>query len=251
MSAMGMLILVTLLIPLVLEHGYAGANITLVVTTVIDVVMVSSRKSGIRQEKDINLFVNVRVHNIFSFMQFSACNCHGHSESCVYEEEIDNNNLSLDIHGNYEGGGKCLNCRDNTEGINCNKCVFGYYRPNGKFWNETDVCRPCSCNPEKHTGACADGTGTCECLPQFTGPNCDQCAAGYYHPPECRPCECNVDGTLGALCLPLNEKCPCKPNYGGDFCQTCAPGYTNLTAGCLGINLDFFTKFSNLRKIDP
>jgi len=57
-SAMDMLILVTLLIPLVLEHGYADVNITLVVTTVIDVVMVSSRKSGIRQEKDSNLFVN-------------------------------------------------------------------------------------------------------------------------------------------------------------------------------------------------
>ncbi len=45
-----------------------------------------------------------------------ACNCHGHSNECVYSEEIDAQGKSLDIHGNYEGGGVCQNCRDNTEG---------------------------------------------------------------------------------------------------------------------------------------
>uniref|UniRef100_A0A915BZF8 Laminin-like protein epi-1 n=1 Tax=Parascaris univalens TaxID=6257 RepID=A0A915BZF8_PARUN len=69
-----------------------------------------------------------------------ACNCHGHSEHCEYDADLDQNHLSLDIHGNYEGGGRCLNCRDNTEGINCNKCAPGYFRPRGKFWNDTDVC---------------------------------------------------------------------------------------------------------------
>ncbi|EJW74097.1 hypothetical protein WUBG_15001, partial [Wuchereria bancrofti] len=69
------------------------------------------------------------------------CNCHGHSEECVYEKELDRMHSSLDIHGNYDGGGRCLNCRDNTEGINCNKCIFGYYRPKTKWWNETDVCQ--------------------------------------------------------------------------------------------------------------
>ncbi|KAH7701646.1 laminin alpha [Aphelenchoides avenae] len=161
------------------------------------------------------------------------CNCHGHSLDCEYDEEVDRLGLSMDIHGNYEGGGRCKNCQDNTQGINCNECVPGYYRPYGKLWNETDVCQPCSCDPTKHTGNCADETGICECLPQFTGPNCDQCAQGYYHPPECRPCECNVNGTQGSICLPINGKCPCKTGYGGAFCEQCAAGYTNLTAGCV------------------
>ncbi|KAI6239109.1 Laminin alpha [Aphelenchoides fujianensis] len=166
------------------------------------------------------------------------CNCHGHSEECVYDEGIDEAGLSLDIHGNYEGGGRCVNCRDHTEGINCNKCSSGYFRPAGRHWNETDVCQPCVCDPTKHTQNCAEETGVCECLPQFTGPNCDQCAAGYYHPPECRPCECNVNGTVDGTCLPEGGKCPCKDGFAGDLCDKCAPGFTNLTAGCVDCECD-------------
>src|SRR5690606_26246762 len=39
------------------------------------------------------------------------CNCFGRSNECVYDEELEKNKQSLDIHGNYEGGGRCLNCR--------------------------------------------------------------------------------------------------------------------------------------------
>lgn len=75
------------------------------------------------------------------FIFLVACNCHGHSGTCEYDEEVDRQGLSVDIHGNYEGGGVCKNCQHNTEGINCNKCLPTYYRPYGKYWNETDVCR--------------------------------------------------------------------------------------------------------------
>lgn len=75
------------------------------------------------------------------YFQFIACNCHGHTNECVYDEEIDRKRLSLDIHGYYDGGGRCLNCQHNTEGINCNKCKSKFYRPVDKYWNETDVCR--------------------------------------------------------------------------------------------------------------
>lgn len=70
-----------------------------------------------------------------------ACNCFGHSETCTYDEATDEKHLSIDIHGKYEGGGICQNCRDYTTGINCDKCVYGYYRPVGKALNETDVCQ--------------------------------------------------------------------------------------------------------------
>ncbi|OZC11109.1 laminin EGF-like protein [Onchocerca flexuosa] len=166
------------------------------------------------------------------------CNCHGHSEECVYEKGLDRMHSSLDIHGNYEGGGRCLNCRDNTEGINCNKCIFGYYRPQMKWWNETDVCQPCLCDLAKYTGDCEDETARCICKPQFTGVNCDRCAPGHYSPPECKPCDCFLNGTLDDTCLPVNGHCPCKNNYGGIFCQVCAPGYTNLTIGCISCKCD-------------
>ncbi|CAD5221244.1 unnamed protein product [Bursaphelenchus xylophilus] len=166
------------------------------------------------------------------------CNCHGHSDECIYEAELDEKKLSLDIHGKYEGGGRCLNCRDRTTGINCNECIDGFYRPESKLWNETDVCQPCDCDPGKHTHRCAEKTGKCECLPQFTGENCDQCAPGYHHPPECNPCACNVNGTSDGACLPVEEKCNCKEGFSGSFCDKCALGFTNLTAGCVSCNCD-------------
>lgn len=38
------------------------------------------------------------------------CNCHGHAASCHYDEAVDRAGLSLDIQGNYQGGGVCDNC---------------------------------------------------------------------------------------------------------------------------------------------
>ncbi|EGT43369.1 hypothetical protein CAEBREN_17090 [Caenorhabditis brenneri] len=162
-----------------------------------------------------------------------ACNCFGRSNECYYDEQVDLNNQSLDSQGNYEGGGVCVNCRDNTEGINCNKCSYGYFRPEGVDWKDPQPCKACDCNPDKHTGACAETTGKCECQARFVGENCDQCAPGYYDPPECKPCECFVNGTVGDVCLPEDGQCPCKPGFGGTFCDTCASGFTNITAGCV------------------
>ncbi len=41
------------------------------------------------------------------------CQCYGHSTNCIYDSEVDANNLSVDIHGNYSGGGVCVNCQVN------------------------------------------------------------------------------------------------------------------------------------------
>ena len=72
---------------------------------------------------------------------FVACNCHNHATDCVYNERIAQEKRSLDINGNYEGGGVCVNCKDNTEGINCERCKSGFYRPAGVPKTSRDACQ--------------------------------------------------------------------------------------------------------------
>ncbi|XP_050541070.1 laminin subunit alpha [Daktulosphaira vitifoliae] len=153
------------------------------------------------------------------------CNCYGHSETCIYDNATDAAHLSIDIHGKYEGGGICQNCRDHTIGINCDKCANGYYRPFGKHLNETDVCQPCDCNHFYSTGNCSEGFGKCECKPAYAAPDCKSCSEGYYDYPECKPCECFPEGTRGKQCENNGGMCPCKQNFGGQFCYQCAEGF--------------------------
>lgn len=169
----------------------------------------------------------------YELFQCEPCNCFGHSDQCIYDAGVDERRESIDIHGNYEGGGVCQNCRDNTEGINCNRCKPKYYRPYGKELNATDVCQPCECNDPRYTGNCAEGNGLCECKSNFTAPYCDRCNFGYYQYPECKQCECFINGTRGSECEANNGQCQCKPAYGGKFCRECSQeyfGYPNCTA---------------------
>ena len=62
------------------------------------------------------------------YLFFPACQCYGHADECLYDAAVDAAKGSIDIHGQYEGGGVCQNCRHNTMGNNCNKCRPGYYR---------------------------------------------------------------------------------------------------------------------------
>ncbi|XP_026292152.1 laminin subunit alpha [Frankliniella occidentalis] len=169
----------------------------------------------------------------YELFQCEPCNCHGHSDKCIYDEEVDEKKLSIDIHGNYEGGGVCQSCRHNTEGVNCNRCKAKYYRPYGKPLNATDVCQPCQCDDPRFTGNCAEGSGQCECKQNFTAPYCDSCNFGYYGYPECKQCECFINGTRGNMCEAVGGQCQCKQAYGGRFCRECAQeyfGYPNCTA---------------------
>lgn len=61
----------------------------------------------------------------------TECNCHGKAEECYYNQTVADAKLSLNLHGDYEGGGVCMGCSDNTAGINCQSCADGYYRPAG------------------------------------------------------------------------------------------------------------------------
>ncbi|XP_031783644.1 laminin subunit alpha [Nasonia vitripennis] len=173
------------------------------------------------------------------------CNCFGHSSECKYDQEIDDKHLSLDIHGNYEGGGVCQNCKHNTEGINCNHCKPKFYRPQNKPLNATDVCQPCQCDYIYSTGNCYDLTGQCECKKEYTAPNCDSCSYGYYGYPHCRPCDCNLNGTDGYHCEAYEGQCPCKENFAGHYCDICAEEYYNFP-DCLPCECDAIGSLNNV-----
>lgn len=120
------------------------SNIKKMFFSVNNVVQDSNKRSGVRTPTLDPSNANVNncdiSLNINSIDYLLACNCHGHTDKCIYSEEVDLKGESLDIHGIYEGGGVCQNCRHNTQGINCNQCKDRFYRPYGKHWNETDVC---------------------------------------------------------------------------------------------------------------
>uniref|UniRef100_T1KYQ2 Laminin subunit alpha n=1 Tax=Tetranychus urticae TaxID=32264 RepID=T1KYQ2_TETUR len=154
------------------------------------------------------------------------CNCNNHSKQCEFDFDVERNKESMDIHGKYEGGGRCIACDHNTMGVNCHECKFGYYRPEGRALNATNVCVKCSCSKTSQTGGCNVGTGICQCRDNFTNaPACDRCAYGYYNEPDCPRCPCYRNGTLGDICDPENGQCVCKDPYSGSDCSSCAAAY--------------------------
>ncbi|KAG1696659.1 Laminin subunit alpha [Nymphon striatum] len=161
----------------------------------------------------------------FNENECEPCNCFEHSNECTYDQQIDQDKLSIDIYGKFDGGGVCQSCQHNTQGINCNECKPGYYRPAGKQLNDTDVCQECECDYFYSTGSCAPITGKCECDPAFLSPDCDTCNVGYYGYPDCRPCDCHANGTTENICEVGGGQCPCKSNYEGINCDECKEGF--------------------------
>ncbi|KAM6083233.1 laminin subunit alpha-2 isoform 2-T2 [Chlamydotis macqueenii] len=164
------------------------------------------------------------------------CNCHGKTEECYYDQDVADRNQSLNVHGEYIGGGVCVNCTNHTGGINCETCVDGYFRPKGVLPDSPDPCQPCSCDPngslhdtcvkdEKH----AEGDmlpGFCHCKTGYAGESCNRCALGYTGYPECLPCNCSLKGSVNVD--PCVGRCTCKEHVEGENCDRCKPGFFNL-----------------------
>uniref|UniRef100_A0A8C1YKN0 Laminin subunit alpha 2 n=1 Tax=Cyprinus carpio TaxID=7962 RepID=A0A8C1YKN0_CYPCA len=162
------------------------------------------------------------------------CNCHGKSEECYYNQTVADAKLSLNIHGEYEGGGVCLGCSENTGGINCQSCVDGYYRPTEV--NERWPCRPCSCDlsgslhsacvPDESQATAGLAVGSCICKQGYTGEKCDMCAFGYTGFPLCERCNCSSEGSINQD--PCQSPCVCKEHVEGQNCDRCKQGFYNL-----------------------
>ncbi|XP_073463613.1 laminin subunit alpha-5 isoform X3 [Aquarana catesbeiana] len=176
-----------------------------------------------------------------------ACNCNGHAYDCYYDPEVERRRASMNLQGQYIGGGVCLDCQHNTDGVNCERCRQGYYKSPDHPTDSPYTCQRCACESEYMSGTCEDLTGRCYCKPNFTGENCASCAEGYMDFPECHPvpekpddgtvaqnqpagefitCDCNVAGTEGNACRkdPIIGACVCKRNFRGESCNSCAPG---------------------------
>ncbi|XP_054830970.1 laminin subunit alpha-2 [Eublepharis macularius] len=165
-----------------------------------------------------------------------ACNCHGKAEECYYDQTVADRKQSLNIHGEYIGGGVCINCTQNTAGINCETCIDGYFRPKGVLPRDRNPCQQCHCD----SIGCLNGTcvknekqaagdllpGFCHCKPGYAGERCDRCSLGYKGYPHCAPCNCSLKGSLNDD--PCLGPCICKDHVEGENCDRCKVGFFNL-----------------------
>uniref|UniRef100_A0A674CCJ8 Laminin, alpha 1 n=1 Tax=Salmo trutta TaxID=8032 RepID=A0A674CCJ8_SALTR len=165
------------------------------------------------------------------------CNCHNKSEDCYYNQTMDDHKMSMNSHGHFHGGGVCINCTQNTAGVNCETCADGFYRPHEVSPYSENPCVECGCDMRGSlTPACIRddnhaklekglNPGQCLCKEGFVGERCERCAFGYRDFPLCSRCECSLEGSLNID--PCTE-CICKENVMGANCDLCKQGFYNL-----------------------
>ncbi|XP_058033280.1 laminin subunit alpha-1 [Ahaetulla prasina] len=166
------------------------------------------------------------------------CNCHNKTEDCYYDQSVADEKKSINIFGQFKGGGVCINCTQHTTGINCDMCSDGYYRPQKVSPYDNNPCRPCECDlfgsfgfdcvkDNNHADSQKDiQPGQCYCKEGYAGKKCDHCAFGYKGYPNCIHCNCSLVGSINDD--PCNEPCLCKENVEGENCDRCKSGFYNL-----------------------
>ncbi|XP_042326664.1 laminin subunit beta-4 isoform X2 [Sceloporus undulatus] len=123
--------------------------------------------------------------------------------------------------------GRCR-CKENIEGVHCDKCKPNYYGMNG---SDPLGCQPCNCNPSGSLSfsVCNPETGECLCQQFATGQHCEECLQGYWGLGSnlygCSPCDCDIGGAHNNLCASTNGQCECLPNIVGRQCTEPAAGH--------------------------
>uniref|UniRef100_A0A3Q3L5T1 Laminin subunit alpha-2 n=1 Tax=Mastacembelus armatus TaxID=205130 RepID=A0A3Q3L5T1_9TELE len=159
------------------------------------------------------LQIAIRVPTAAGMGSCVQCQCSGHSSTCDAETSI------------------CQNCRDNTEGDQCERCSPGFY---GVVRGYPDDCKPCACpltNPENNFSPTCVVEGLndyrCTACPEgYEGKYCERCAPGYHGNPQmpggqCVECKCYSWGVLPGPCDPVTGQCRCKAGVFGKSCDQC------------------------------
>lgn len=114
-------------------------------------------------------------------------------------------------------GGHCLDCRENRDGANCERCKENFYM------REDNYCIHCGCNPVGSRSLQCNSQGKCQCKPGVTGDKCDRCDANFYQfsAHGCQPCGCDPRGSFENTpsCDPETGICHCKDNVEGKRCN--------------------------------
>lgn len=87
----------------------------------------------------------------------ASCECYGRSQYCAVDAQ----------------GLHCVNCQENTEGRQCERCKEGFYHQRAG-----ESCLPCSCSPAGSVGDGCDSQGRCTCKAGVQGDKCDRCPSG-------------------------------------------------------------------------
>ena len=77
-----------------------------------------------------------------TFCHTIECNCHNKAEDCFYNATVAELRRSLNLHDQFVGGGVCIDCSQNTAGVNCETCADGFFRPHKVRWPIVLVCGP-------------------------------------------------------------------------------------------------------------
>ncbi|NXN39637.1 LAMB4 protein, partial [Rhinoptilus africanus] len=123
--------------------------------------------------------------------------------------------------------GRCP-CKENVEGVRCDKCRANYYRLSS---SDPLGCQPCNCDPSGSLpfSVCDPATGQCLCQRFATGRRCEKCIVRYWGLGNslygCSPCNCDIGGSQNNLCSLKDGQCKCLPNIVSRQCNEPAPGY--------------------------